>query len=977
MSLSDARRAVSVLAELAPSGEQSDRRRHDITDRVIIPLDALRFLRMPMSADRTAPLATGRTRAEVIDLVKRARLHGEESDLRVGWLWLTLPAARGGQRRVPLVSARVTASVAGADGIFLNTILSSISLARTGDIELTELVVDDDERERLESTVQLGTGSASGVDELSMPPGLLAHLPELLDWSDRAVRATGHDGARVVTVEPSRVDEPVVVAQIALYLEERTDSPAPASTARSLHEWARLDIDGTAFAGLYATPTATDAVMASTAERNHEHADASDDEDVVSSLVLTEAQEAVVRSARHEATTVVSGPPGSGKTQTVIAAALDVVERGGSVLIAGPSHAAVEALTDLLTETPGPDPVVFGDASRRAEVADRLGQGGGELLDRRAVQHARTSYRRADAAHRDQHQAITDVLEAERMAADHDPVRTFRARQLAPGWFEATADHGRAAHLLDAATRPGGWLAGFRRRRALRSLQAHAASTADCEALRGALALARAERAAHQLVATGGIDLEPSWSRLVVLDAERREALGRLRYAMAHDAARVDRRARATMGAVAAALRSGRARRRRRLGTIDGADMVDALPLWIGTLRDVDDLLPRTPAMFDLVIVDETSQVDQIQAAPALLRARRSMLVGDPKQLRHVSFLSDEEIAAATRKKGADGGHLAHILDVRRVSLFDVGAATARTRFLDEHFRSTPHLIDFSSGRFYDGRLHVSKRHPANHAHDHIHVRRVGGRRTEDGVNDVEVRAVIGIVAEIADGLAGGTACGSVGIVTPSRAQADRLEEVALETFDLGVIEALRLRIGTVHGFQGCERDLVVISLALDDDSPAGSRSFVANANLFNVMVTRARETIHVVTSLSAVDGTIGDYLQHAETPPRGPIGSPHANPLVERLASDVRSAGIPVVTRYPAGRHDVDLVVGDGSAAFAVHVGVHPDGAEAHIGRELTLRRFGWSTTDAFASRWADRDAELALELTALARSRATSTVH
>lgn len=962
----DAAAALRVLADLAPSGDSGSRPGQAVTDRVLIPLDAVRFLRMPLRTSPEAPLDTGDHRGAVIDLVKRARLHGEEGDLRIGWLWLVTPGSPA-PTRTPLVSARIEASVSGGE-LFGSTMFSTISIARVGDLELSDLITDEAVGERLEADVAFGGGALAGHADIDMPPALLARLTDLVGWGSAAAEAAGAPRAHVVTVEPEPIDRPVVVAQVGLYLRERPQASA-GSIAQSLYAWSRDDVGATAFAALYELPdrSGLDDDPADTAPAGEDEFD----DDVVSSVVLSPSQQSAVRCARAARTTVVSGPPGSGKTQTVAAAALDVVEHGGSVLVAAPSHAAVEALTTLLTDAPGPDPVVFGDTALRLDVADRLGQGGGELVDRRAVAQARERYGRADAEYRAQLTGVIDVLDAERAAGRTDPVRTFRARQVAPRWFEPAADLVEADQLLQRVATVAGWFADFRRRRALDRLRSHAAATtADVEQLADALATARAERAAVQLVATGGLDVDASLQQLARLEAERREWLGRLRHAEAHDASRVDRRARSTMGAVAAALRSGRARRRRRLGTIDGADMVTALPLWVGTLRDVDDLLPRTPAMFDLVIIDEASQVDQIQAAPALLRARRSMIVGDPKQLRHVSFLADDDIARAIERKGAGGGPLAHLLDVRRMSLFDLGAATARTRMLDEHFRSTPHLIEFSARRFYDGRLQVATRHPSNHSHDHIRVRQLAGARSEDGVNEAEVDAALDIVAELAAQRRAGDGVGSVGVVTPTRAQADRIENAALERFDLATIDELRLRVGTVHGFQGCERDTTVISLGLDDASAAGSRSFVANPNLFNVMITRAKQRIELLTSLAEPDGLIGDYVWYAAEPPNGPLGTTHRDPEIAGLAADLHRAGVPVITNYPAGRHMVDLVVGDGQAAVAVTFGVHPDGPLAHVERELTLRRFGWTTMGVFASRWEDRWAELALELARIARA-------
>ena len=99
--------------------------------------------------------------------------------------------------------------------------------------------------------------------------------------------------------------------------------------------------------------------------------------------------------------------------------------------------------------------------------------------------------------------------------------------------------------------------------------------------------------------------------------------------------------------------------------------------------------------MFDLVIVDEATQVDQIAAAPALLRGRRCVVAGDTRQLRHVSFTSDQAIRSALDAAGITDATDAARLDVRRMSLFDL-AATAAPRARARPAlpqRATPDLV--------------------------------------------------------------------------------------------------------------------------------------------------------------------------------------------------------------------------------------------------------------------------------------------
>ena len=103
--------------------------------------------------------------------------------------------------------------------------------------------------------------------------------------------------------------------------------------------------------------------------------------------------------------------------------------------------------------------------------------------------------------------------------------------------------------------------------------------------------------------------------------------------------------------------------------------LTSAAPMWIGTLSEIEDELPASAGLFDLVVLDEASQIEQSRAAPALLRAQRAVIVGDPHQLHHVSFQSDDAVDAALERHGL--GDWRGLLDVRRVSAFDLAATTA------------------------------------------------------------------------------------------------------------------------------------------------------------------------------------------------------------------------------------------------------------------------------------------------------------
>jgi AAA domain len=944
-----AAQVVRVLADLADTSGQ----RRSITS---VDPDLMRWL--PLSYTNLLRGESGRrsdgSGFDADDLARRifktAKLRGNDDEgvLRVGWLWLAGQHPEHGRLLTPLVSLPVGADV--------------VALAEP---ELSELITEPGDRLRLGAYVDLDPAwrddAAITASPASFSDERVTGIPA---WTRDASTAAGCATSTVVAAdrpagEFRQSTDLVVVAGVALYVTPR-GRRRPVTQAATLRSWANQPIDDTALGALYVDGAATPSTA-------HDPTPAT-----ASPFELNAAQRAAVDAVARQRVTVLSGPPGTGKSQTVAAVAFDQVRRGRSVLVVAPTNASVSALTALMEQTPGPDPVVFGSTAHRVQVANQLTEhssnvhGDDEVERRTAVREEAFD----DATRR--RAAIAELLAAE-SAADIDPAELMLARVEAPGLFEQHTDLDRARDLAlsaaDAERPDRSW---WRRRRARKDLErlhrlCRSSDDRPLDTLTRHVELATARRRSAELQASGGLDLAALWGSLGDATDRLRHANGALLHAVTHRRDRSDRRSQRAVAAVAAALRAGRERRRELLAEVDTSELLEPLPLWVSTLRDVDDLLPMRADMFDLVIIDEASHIDQISAAPALLRASSALVVGDPRQLRHVSFVAATRVDEALAAHALAGRPVAAQLDVQRNSLFDAAASVQPPMLLDEHYRSAPHLIDFSAQRFYDGKVGVATRHPRNERDDCIDVVDVDGRRDDSGINVGEIDTIIDLLRTRE--LAGDQR--SVGVITPFRAQADALEAALRDEFDLSQIQQLDLRVGTVHGFQGCQRDTTYLSMCLDDDAPTGSRSFVDDPALFNVMVTRARHNVTVVSSLrSEFPDLFAAYLRHADAPTAsGTTVAPDARSWSARVVTELRDAGIDVRTRYPVGRHEIDAVVGNGDRTLGLICGVHPDGPDAHIDRHLELSRLGWSIREVFASQWADELPTFAVELRASLR--------
>jgi hypothetical protein len=869
----------------------------------------------------------------------------EQRSLRVGWLFVAgrAPDGRGGTQSVfqPLVTIPVAAQ----------RTMFRTRLVPVGDAELTPLITDSETRLRLEEHMEFGSGALLG-DSVTVDDVLLQRLWRLREFAIDAGRAAGFDVNGIVSVTGgpdamAGAREPRVVAGVAVYA---LHDAGGLSRAATLHAWDERQLDEwTAFHSLYLTD-----YEPPQDEQNHEP--------VESAYPLARAERSAVLRSRSEPITVISGAPGTGKSHSVVAIGLDAIARGESVLVSARSDAAVDALMSLFERAPIADPVVFGSAERRERLAVELASGRVEPASSMRLQGVVEDLDAAVQRRDDVHSSIAEQLRAEAMLEDRTHALAV-ARGEAPYLFDPTTDLDRIADLLRVATTDvTGWRARRQRRHARSDLEHnHGVTVGDDRDVAGLLQLARADRAAMRALDGGGISISADWDALAASGDEVRRRVGEWLAIDARAPDRFDRRSLRAVAALATALRSGRAARRVQLARLNSRDALRALPLWVGTLADVDDLLPPVAGLFDVVILDEASSIEQTLAASALLRARRAVIVGDPHQLRHVSFMSESKIQDAVVAHDLDDDPAtAAALDVRRNSIYDVAAGVATVVTLDENFRSAPHLVEFVAERLYPEPIHVASRCPDTESLDCVDVIRLDGRRDDDGVVVGEVKRVI---TELRELLLRGAR--SVGVVTPFRAQADALEHAVLDAFSSSEIKQLSLRVGTAHAFQGNERDVIIISLGIGVDDKAGTWTFVEDPHLLAVLLTRARKRVVFVHSADPPPGSIvADYLDHADTPPGRPVPLGAVDDWTHQVVENLAIAGVAVVAGYPSGQHVVDICFGDRFGFLGIECRVHEDGPEAHIERHLALQRFGWQLCDAFPSRWRAYPGELVVEL-------------
>ena len=289
----------------------------------------------------------------------------------------------------------------------------------------------------------------------------------------------------------------------------------------------------------------------------------------------------------------------------------------------------------------------------------------------------------------------------------------------------------------------------------------------------------------------------------------------------------------------------------RLLESEDFRPLLEAFPCWCVTTYAVSGSLPMKPGLFDVVIIDEASQCDIASCFPILFRAKRAVIVGDDKQLPHLSFLEKAKEQSFMSQYGISDKYQL-MWRFRTNSMFDLANYySMHPVLLDEHFRSLPPIINYSNKEFYGNRIRVMRRNDNSiKALEAVVV--PDGKVDFDATRNLpEIEALVKRLHEIVveDERKNPENPVSIGIISPFRAQVEQLKLSVSKVLSEHMMEKHQIEIGTAHTFQGDERDIMLISWAYANNSYPQSLVFLQKPNLFNVAITRARyKTINFIS---------------------------------------------------------------------------------------------------------------------------------
>ncbi len=267
------------------------------------------------------------------------------------------------------------------------------------------------------------------------------------------------------------------------------------------------------------------------------------------------------------------------------------------------------------------------------------------------------------------------------------------------------------------------------------------------------------------------------------------------------------------------------------------AEFIKTFPVILSTTHALRMSIPQN-YLLDYVIIDEASQVDLITGALAFSCCRNVIIVGDTKQLPQITNQKIKE-KLTTDIADSEYDYFEHSILSSVIRLY--GKNLPR-EILREHYRCHPSIIEFCNQKYYGGEL-IPYTNPEMSdcplllykTSEGNHMRRV---TRGDGKGIYNQRELDVIIQEVLTSPWQGEENENIGIVTPFRKQAN----------EAGKQLAAGIESDTVHKYQGREKEVMILSTVLSETQDTFNLEFVDDPQMVNVAVSRAIRQFILVT---------------------------------------------------------------------------------------------------------------------------------
>lgn len=438
------------------------------------------------------------------------------------------------------------------------------------------------------------------------------------------------------------------------------------------------------------------------------------------------------------------------------------------------------------------------------------------------------------------------------------------------------------------------------------------------------------------------------------------------------------------------------------------ASPIQALkPVFMMSPLSVAQFLAPGAVEFDLLVIDEASQVEPVDALGAVARCRQIVVVGDDKQLPPTSFFSritggddlDEP------EEGAQAKDLESILSL-------CAAKGLPQRMLKWHYRSRHEsLIAVSNKEFYEGELFIVPSPDRERRNAGLRFHFIEDGRFDRGntqKNHAEAVAIAKAAIEHAKTCPHLTLGVGAMSVRQRQAISDEIELARREHPELDLFISQQHKeepffVKNLENIQGDERDVILISIgygrAKSDDrmyQSFGPLNADGGHRRLNVLISRARQRCEVFSSIKADDIRIDErskfglvalktflkYAEHGDLGVAAFTGKAADSPFEEAVQEVLSKHGFKVDNQVGVAGFFIDLAIVDPESTGRYLLGIECDGATYHSAasardrdrlRQEILETHGWTIHRIWSTDWfqrAQQETERLLRAVASAKS-------
>ncbi|MBQ9424670.1 MAG: AAA family ATPase [Erysipelotrichaceae bacterium] len=311
--------------------------------------------------------------------------------------------------------------------------------------------------------------------------------------------------------------------------------------------------------------------------------------------------------------------------------------------------------------------------------------------------------------------------------------------------------------------------------------------------------------------------------------------------------------------------------------------------------------------VFDMTIIDEASQCNTAISLVPIIRGRNMLLVGDPQQLQPVIVMNPSDSKALRNKFGVSEEYDYCTSSIYKTYL--ACDAVSDEVLLSHHYRCDSKIIGFNNRKYYNNKLKMHGKQVSKNPLVFVNV--PDDTSVKKNTAPKEAEAIINYIKNNPDK--------KIGVITPFVNQ----KELINKELELSNIEAVEC--GTVHAFQGDEKDVILFSLGLTNrTSPETYNWLKNNKELINVSTSRAKYELILFSNeselqrlhVSEEDDDLYDLYQYVKTDGQYQV----AQRLVESRALGIRPYSTETETAFMESlSRALDNAFQDGSK-FVVH---------------------------------------------------------